>query len=858
MPLHPGAALVRGVGPIPCRVMLVGEAPGPEENWKRRPFVGKAGEVLSLFLDWFGIKRRDVYITNLVKHWTGKGNPDPDEQDILRDEGLLLRELETVRPRTVLCLGRISAQWFLGRPVDMKKMHGIPHRSRFKGIVVIPIYHPASGLHDSGFAALTWLGMRAACQYIRKPTGGRGLPLKPQTRITTLRPTKPLVVMRDAAVDTEGVPGNYYSVQYCVREGEAVVVPAEFAKHLEFRGRLFFNHAKHDVPALDEMGVKFSHDPRDWEDNLIRAYVRQDMPQGLKEQSYRLHNRDMQSFEDLLRPHYNKVAIEYLEDVKALKAAWTPPVETLIEDEATGDLKLKRPQATHVRAGTILRGYLKKPEEFDIREGWLKVRPEQRAEVEALLGPFPPWHISLVPEAEAHRYGGIDAESTFLVARDYKVLPELLQTYRTDVEIIPSLIEMEQNGMPFSLGAAARAHALLDAEARRLRERLRQLSRAPKLNPGSVPQVSHVLFTRWGVKSPRKTKTKGADSSDDRALSALKLQYGKRKDKKSRRVHRFISALIEYRECKKLDGTYAHPEALPRWVKAGRIHPTVKATRTATGRLASENPNLQNIAKLGRGVLIRKCFRTRKGWTLLSVDLSQIELRILAHESRDPVLLRALRRGDDLHRATERDVLHVEDAKAGALRTPAKTLNFAIVYGISGKTLEEQLALNGVFMNGQELIDAWFDRYRGAYVYLDRKASEARRTGFVSTSGGRRRYLPFARLSAVRRAQAEAERQAGNHGIQGGAQEVVKPAQIRWDREYRKRANRIAPTRLLMQIHDELLFETKLSTPRALREVARLLVEMMTRDSGRYRVPILAEAKVGRTWATQEKLALGH
>lgn len=281
-----------------------------------------------------------------------------------------------------------------------------------------------------------------------------------------------------------------------------------------------------------------------------------------------------------------------------------------------------------------------------------------------------------------------------------------------------------------------------------------------------------------------------------------------------------------------------------------------------SGRLSSADPNLQNIpSRTERGKLIRSCFVAPEGRVLLSVDYSQIELRILAHESRDKALIEAFTGKEDLHRKTEKYIFGVPDSEAGKKRVAAKTFNFRIAYaGPNGspRGLQEQLFLDGITLTVNECAayrDQWFAMYPKVAKFLREAGDEARLKGYAQTTGGRIRYLPFARLAEVPRARAEAERQAGNLKIQGAAQEVIKHAMILWDREYRDRVNKIAPTRLCMQIHDELMFET-VEEPKKLKRVARLLVEMMLSDTEHYRVPILAEAKAGRDWGAQEKLAL--
>ena len=858
MPKDPNARLVPGVGPRPCPVAFYGEAPGRQEQNFGRPFVGDAGAVLTLFLSWFGIARHTVFVSNLVKYWPGEGNPDPSPADIARDAALLEEELETVRPRLIVALGRFAASHFLGYPVDMDLMHGIPHWGKDKRIV-IPVYHPAVGLHDLSMAQRTWFDLQAACAFIKNPDKSK-VWAKSEKPITVKRVSlrAPEIITPPTAIDTEGVPGRPFSVQYSWWPDMALVVSAEDAKWLDFRGPVIFHNAKYDVRMLREMGVKLP--PVNlWHDTMVRAYCRQDLPHGLKPLSYRLLRRPMQSFDDTVRRHFNPKAIEYLRTVAACKG-WGRPDETLIEDSTTGSLRIYRPQAVNVRAGTIVRSFEKKPDETDIHALWYNITPEQRADVEAVMGPFPKYGIELVPRAEADTYGGTDAAATLAIHQilDAEPVPDV---YAQDVACIPALVEIETTGLPFSVERAADLNRRFLDEALSARAEMREIADKPNLNPGSVKQISEVLFKDWGIRSPRKTKLTGNDSTDDRALSTLALQWATKRDPDAAKIHRFITLLQEYREVRKLSGTYVGPDAIPAKVRDGRIYGRINNTQVVSGRLSSSDPNLQNIpSRTERGKLIRSCFVAPDGHTLLSVDYSQIELRVLAHESGDPALIEAFTGAEDLHRKTEKYIFGVPDEKAGTKRVAAKTFNFRIAYagpGGSPRGLQEQLFLDGIVLPVEacaDYRDRWFEMYPRVAAFLRAAGDEARRYGYASTAGGRRRYLPFARLNDVPRARAEAERQAGNVNIQGRAQEVIKGSMVRWDKSYREKVNRIAPTKLCMQIHDELLFEVGTRDSKILCRVADRIIRMMLAGTEHFAVPILAEAKAGTDWGSQKKL----
>jgi len=846
------ASPIRGTGPRPCPVAIYGFSPARLDANFGRPFAGDAGAILNLCLNWFGAVRHRIFMSYIMKSWPGDNIPAVVR---VKDIEEVEAELEEVQPRLILAMGSEATSYFLD-DVDLDLAHGIPHQG--DGHIVIPIIHPALGLHDLSMAQKTWQDIKAACEFINDPDPAKVWKLNPlQVVVRRVKLSEPEIITRPAAIDTEGVPGRPYSVQYSRNHDESVVVSAADAKWLDFRGPVYFHNSKYDVRMCREMGVKLPP-PALWQDTMILAYCDQTLPHGLKPLSYRELRRPMSSFDDVVRSHFNPPAIDYLETVASCKG-WTRPEESLVEDKTTGRLKIYRPNATDARALSILTTFAKKPDTA-IEDLWFNITKEQRDEVESVLGPFPKFGIEIVPQKEADRYGGTDAASTFeLHARLSS--REVGEVYRQDVDTVPALVEIESTGMPFSVEKSLALSAQFRDEADTVRAEMREIAGDDCLNPGSVKQISKILFKDWGIKSPRRTKLTGNDSSDDRALSTLALIWVQRTDPHSKRVYRFIQLLQEYRELKKMDGTYAR--ALPPRVKAGRVHPRINNTQVVSGRLSSSDPNLQNIpSRTERGKLIRGCFVAPEGSVLLSVDYSQIELRILAHESGDAALIEAFTGAEDLHRKTEKYIFGIPDSEAGRKRTAAKTFNFRIAYaGPNGspKGLQEQLFLDGITLSVAacaDYRDKWFAMYPQVAAFLRAAGDEARRHGYAETAGGRRRYLPFARLSDVPRARAEAERQAGNLKIQGAAQEVIKAAMVRWDQKGRAKANKIVPTKLCMQIHDELLFEVGTTNPVKIKKVARYLVDLMLENTSHYKVPILAEAKAGADWGAQEKVKL--
>jgi len=274
--------------------------------------------------------------------------------------------------------------------------------------------------------------------------------------------------------------------------------------------------------------------------------------------------------------------------------------------------------------------------------------------------------------------------------------------------------------------------------------------------------------------------------------------------------------------------------------KTGRIHPTFHQTGAATGRLSASDPNVQNIPiRSEEGVRIREAFVAREGWRLVSADYSQVELRILAHFSRDESLIAAFQAGEDVHRRTAAGVLGIDpEAVSADQRARAKAINFGIIYGSTAFGIANQLGIASA--DAQKTIDAYFERYHGVRRFLDETVEVARSQGFVRTLLGRRRYLPDlgSRNRVLRNA---AERMAVNSVIQGTAADLIKKAMVEVDVALREA--RLA-ARMILQVHDELVFEAPTAEVGAVEALARHRMESVWPLA----VPLVVEVGAGPNW----------
>jgi DNA polymerase-1 len=347
-----------------------------------------------------------------------------------------------------------------------------------------------------------------------------------------------------------------------------------------------------------------------------------------------------------------------------------------------------------------------------------------------------------------------------------------------------------------------------------------------QFNINSPKQLQEVLFDR--LKLPRGRKTKEGYSTDVDVLTQLA------------KSHELPGEILAYRSLAKLKSTYI--DALPLLVheETGRVHTSYNQAVTATGRLSSSNPNLQNIpVRTLEGKRIRQAFVAHDGFYIVSADYSQIELRVLAHLSEDKTLLASFASGEDIHSRTASSIFGVfPEMVNDAMRRQAKVINFGVLYGMSAFGLAKELDIPQKL--AQAYIDEYFRKYDGVRDYLEDILIRARRDGFVTTLLNRRRYLPDIHSENLNVRQY-AERMAVNMPVQGTAADLIKMAMIHIDRRLREEKFR---ARMIMQVHDELVFEV----PEAERETVMGLVRKEMEDVAVLRVPLKVEIDCGRNW----------
>ncbi|WP_348701568.1 DNA polymerase I [uncultured Marinobacter sp.] len=438
-------------------------------------------------------------------------------------------------------------------------------------------------------------------------------------------------------------------------------------------------------------------------------------------------------------------------------------------------------------------------------------------------------------QIELEKAGPYAAEDADITLRLHQTLrPRLKETGRLDavyreieLPLVPVLSRMEQRGTLISAGTLRRHSQELAERMAELEAQAHEVA-GETFNLGSTKQLQAILYDKFALPVIKKTP-KGAPSTAEPVLQELAHE------------HELPRLIVEHRSLSKLKSTYT--DTLPELIhpRTGRVHTSYHQAVTATGRLSSSDPNLQNIPiRTEEGRRIRQAFIAPEGFKVLAADYSQIELRIMAHLSGDRGLLQAFERGEDIHRATAAEVFGVPlDEVTGEQRRSAKAINFGLIYGMSAFGLSRQLGIERKL--AQQYIDRYFERYPGVLSYMDNIRRQAHDDGFVETLFGRRLYLPDINARNKQLQQA-AERTAINAPMQGTAADIIKRAMIEVDQWLRERYPDDA--RMTMQVHDELIIEVRDTVADEVREG---LVKRMSRAAS-LDVPLLVEAGIGDNW----------
>ncbi len=529
--------------------------------------------------------------------------------------------------------------------------------------------------------------------------------------------------------------------------------------------------------------------------------------------------REAQRIVDLFRP--------VLESRQTLKVGQNIKYDMLVL--ANYGIELGGPLFDTMIAHYVLQPELRHGMDY-LAEIYLKY---ETIKIEELIGPKGKGQKNMrdLPPEAVYKYACEDADITLKLKN--RLEPELAKadakTLFEEIEmpLVPVLAYMERNGVRIDTEALKETSRHFTARMNQIEEEVHRLA-GTDFNIASPKQVGEVLFDRLKiVEKAKKTKT-GQYVTSEEVLESLR---GK---------HEIVGKILEHRGLKKLLGTYI--DALPQLInpKTGHIHTSFNQTVTATGRLSSSNPNLQNIPVRNEdGKEIRKAFIPDEGCEFFSADYSQIELRIMAHLSGDPHMIEAFQKGQDIHAATAAKIYKESlEEVTREQRSKAKTANFGIIYGISVFGLAERLNVDR--REAKALIDGYFENYPHVKEYMDESIRVARERGYIETIFKRRRYLPdiTSRNAVVR---GYAERNAINAPIQGSAADIIKVAMIRIYRHFREEG---LQSKMILQVHDELNFSV---VPSEREKVEQIVIEEM---EGAYKMkaPLRADCGWGKNW----------
>lgn len=900
---------VAGDGPVPCRIMVVGERPGADEIRARFPrsFIGPAGrELWARLWDTCALTRDEVFVTNLVRTFSPK---PPSKEEVARDRLDLMAEVYRVRPEVIIAVGYHAARFFLPQfeGVNGDKFHGLAFRYSYGTVTrrtaaVVPIVHASAALRSPGrYQQQLTEDLRAAHLTI---TGAQPFhdvvqpPVYHQSLATTIADASDLAISEGVlGLDSEGSitrPWVPECVSLSAYTTTASLINLHDADGPDRTGRLGFlqqaidragvvcaHHFKHDIKALHAAGVTVPE--HKWDDSMVMAYIL-NLPQGLKELCARLLGWSMSEYWDLITPlddaRVKHTLKEYYDAEKSKvddsRRAASPPksvrgtkrvrrhAEGVREPEQGADLfrevrheASEEPSSGHTaeelsqhdqdrasdgiptRALTSLRAIIEKDADTTRRERW------EGSKFAGLvtLPPAPTWKD--LPQAIREPYALTDAVAHRTIRNTLwkRIEAEgLEEVYYVDMGVLPFLARTEEVGMACD---GDRLRALSTQFAQEFEDtclRINELA-GREVNPLSGEQVSECLFKELGIRPTNLTKSKKHFQTGDKYLKAR------------RGDHDIVQLVLDARQLNKYRSTYT--AKLPGMLQDGRYYPNWKYTRTATGRLAEEvillipkhDPMAKVQGRMNRAKAIRNCFHATKGHTLVSVDLSQIELRAMAEVSGCVRLLDAFRKGEDPHAQVAHQILGAparkEDQDESEHRLPAKTYNFSIINGTTEYGVLDQLHEAGLLhwtldIVREHLAD-WFSVYWEVKKFWEGEIAHALEHGYVTSMHGRRRYLAGLH-SHDDRIVKETERQC-LFKIQSSADEISKLwGRLIWKkiiRPYQKRGVYCEPW---VRVHDDTTLEVDSAIAEEVAEQMLALVPQILS------IPTPAEAKMGTEW----------
>lgn len=833
-------------GPVPALIpktagiAFVGEAPGKQEDRDGIPFSprARAGRYLMSLLQSVGLNRDDVIITNVTKcRPEGNATPTTEQAKFCADRWLSL-ELSLTKPKIIVAMGGTAIRYLLGLGPDstVEEYQGVPQRTVIGGreTIILPTYHPAAVFRRNSLAGPLQDSFLTLKQLMRGDWTG---PI--QDDIKTSYGVGLSLDSNLFAVDVETVRDRLWSVQLSDRAGTAVFIPAR-----DWQG----------VPDGVKIVHNYLYDARfislpieETRDTMVMAYLL-GLPQGLKTLATLLCGMSMTSYDEYVKPYRKKRTVEYLE-MAAVHPLGPPPVLTK-EKWVKNKLMVKETHPKHIlgKIKRILADTQSKG--VDPWDRWHKIEPLERKVVEDVIGSLMDAGLDEINSNQAVEYSCRDADATIRVYG--KLWPRinaegLRFTYEMDMATLPIAMSMMTNGVKVDTGKlralGLEFFSLMGDKAEEIFKTANV--KCPtcedclqtglrRFNPNSDMALRQLLFIDLGLVPTKKTET-GLPSVAKEEISKL--------------VHPVIPLIGEYKHIAHLKDSFC--DVLPRHVKTdGRVHPTIKTTRTATGRWSMENPNCQQIpirTELGRR--IRQTFVAESGFTLLSMDYSQIEMRVAAHLARCKSMITLFNEGRDIHTETAALIYGVSPQDVTpAQRYPTKTLGFGVMYGLTPHGLYAQMREEGINWSETDcskFIDEYYRLRPELRDYQEETVAFGIRNGYVSDMFGRQRYVPEL-LCPDKIVREAGKRAAVNMPIQSGAQGIMKLAMVKmWNT-----IGRNFGVRWLLQVHDELVWELPPYWVEWWVDKATTVMESVVSLA----VPMKVESKTGYSWGDMKKV----
>jgi uracil-DNA glycosylase family 4 len=878
------------------RIMVIGEAPGRKEAELGIPFVGPSGKLLDSYLSFSNLPPlRDTYRTNLIKLYQ-EGNPDPTPSLIADYTPTLLREIAEFHPNIILSVGKYSTQFFLGDSCpDLETIHGIPHslsnlRSDLPECIhsstLIPTFHPAGGLWNYERRSIIRYGYQLAGKWYERLSKGLDIHfredefsgLEEYEDVTGRELRAILASSRGISIiglDTEGTPDEPWSIQISLSPGQGYllrVAQSDFSLGVESLSRFLWSvrpivcmHQAstpvlscYDVVMCRAMGLELQG--LDWFDTMYWAYISRLESQSNKTLCERWQGMVMHDYQSTIGNIGRDKQIAYLEKAYSISSSFSKPPKRR-EKLNTGRWKETQPKHIHSSIDRILADIIDGKVDKDDNptdpykrwKGLSESNPIQVREVTRQLGKMPTGSLSDIPLSEATIYACKDSDGTLRNALTFMEMnrhdPRLDKLMKEGMQYLPHVETIQHNGMPVSISKIRALYKEMDDELDPLLSKLSlDYWDGQPFNPNSRPQVA-ALCRRLGIKPALRTPTGQASTS-----------------KKSIEEYRFtnpaISLVFECRERAHNRDTYC-ADVISRipdnWDESTNdiltIHANFNCTKIPTRRLAASNPNILGIpvrTELGRRV--RHCYIAPPGKIICSFDLSGVEVRCLAHLSRDPILMDVFFRRINVHKDTAMRLFGLSsiDQVSDIQKAVAKTINFLIIYGGGASNLFDQFRSNNI--RGYTLDDCkrfrqkWFQTYQGVDQYVKRVIAESKQSELSQDDySGMIRYLPGIN-SGENQVESEEGRVAVSQKVQGLAQTMIRNSTIYLMDQLQVLidAGELDPECFRLQLHDELTFIVNKGEEEILEPLA---IHALTEKSGvKLIVPVEAESHYGYTW----------